>query len=78
MSTFSLAQTSAGNNVYRLSFATGDAIHAIRQLAHGFEAPGDACNTFRLTYQKLKEFEADLHKHVHLENNLLFPKAAQL
>ena len=56
----------------------GDAIHAIRQLAHGFEAPGDACNTFRLTYQKLKEFEADLHKHVHLENNLLFPKAAQL
>ena len=38
----------------------------------------DVCNTFMITYQKLKEFEDDLHKHVHLENNILFPKAAEL
>ena len=56
----------------------GDAIHRIRHLAKDYEIPGDACNTFMLTYQKLKEFEDDLHKHVHLENNILFPKAAQL
>jgi len=40
--------------------------------------PGDVCNTFAVTYQKLHEFEDDLHKHVHLENNILFPKAARL
>jgi regulator of cell morphogenesis and NO signaling len=56
----------------------GDAIHRIRHLAKDYEIPGDVCNTFMLTYQKLKEFEDDLHKHVHLENNILFPKAAQL
>ena len=56
----------------------GDAIHQIRHLAGGYAIPGDACNTFMVTYQKLKEFEDDLHKHVHLENNILFPKAALL
>jgi regulator of cell morphogenesis and NO signaling len=56
----------------------GDAIHKIRYLAGGYAIPGDVCNTFMVTYQKLKEFEDDLHKHVHLENNILFLKAAQL
>ncbi len=56
----------------------GDAIHKIRYLAGGYAIPGDVCNTFMVTYQKLKEFENDLHKHVHLENNILFLKAAQL
>ncbi len=56
----------------------GAAIHTIRQLAKDYEIPGDVCNTFMVTYRKLKEFEDDLHKHVHLENNILFPKAAQL
>ena len=56
----------------------GEATHTIRRLAKGFAIPDDVCNTFRVTYQKLKEFEDDLHKHVHLENNILFPKAAQL
>jgi len=56
----------------------GDAIHQIRHLAGGYAIPGDACNTFMVTYQKLKEFEDDLHKHVHLENNILFLKAALL
>jgi regulator of cell morphogenesis and NO signaling len=56
----------------------GDAVHTIRDLAKGYAIPGDVCNSFVVTYQKLKEFEDDLHKHVHLENNILFPKAEQL
>ncbi|MBP1751267.1 MAG: iron-sulfur cluster repair protein ScdA [Geobacteraceae bacterium] len=56
----------------------GDAIHRIRDLAKDYEIPGDVCNTFTVTYRELKEFEDDLHKHVHLENNILFPKAANL
>ncbi len=56
----------------------GDAAHTIRHLANGYAIPGDVCNTFIVTYQKLQEFEDDLHKHVHLENNILFPKAARL
>lgn len=40
--------------------------------------PDDVCNTFTVTYRKLKEFEDDLHKHVHLENNILSLKAMQL
>jgi len=56
----------------------GDAIHEIRHLAKDYAIPDDVCNTFMLTYKKLREFEDDLHKHVHLENNILFLKAAQL
>ncbi|MCM0080330.1 iron-sulfur cluster repair di-iron protein [Geomonas sp. Red32] len=56
----------------------GEAVHAIRDLSGNYRVPGDVCNTFMVTYQKLKEFEDDLHKHVHLENNILFPKAAKL
>jgi regulator of cell morphogenesis and NO signaling len=56
----------------------GDAIHTIRFLAKDYAIPGDVCNTFVVTYQKFSEFEDDLHKHVHLENNILFLKAAQL
>jgi len=58
--------------------AVGDAIHTIRHLAKDYAIPDDVCNTFVITYQHLKEFEADLHKHVHLENNILFLKAAKL
>ena len=56
----------------------GEAVHAIRHLARGYAVPSDACPTFVVTYQKLKEFEDDLHKHVHLENNILFPRAVEL
>jgi regulator of cell morphogenesis and NO signaling len=56
----------------------GDAIHTIRDLSSGYTIPDDVCNTFTVTYRKLKEFEDDLHKHVHLENNILFQKAAEL
>jgi len=56
----------------------GEAVHAIRHLAKGYAIPADVCNTFAVTYRMLKEFEDDLHKHVHLENNILFPKAGRL
>jgi regulator of cell morphogenesis and NO signaling len=56
----------------------GDAIHKIRHLAAGYAIPDNVCNTFIVTYRKLKEFEEDLHKHVHLENNILFKKAVTL
>jgi len=56
----------------------GDATHQIRHLARDYAIPEDVCNTFVVTYRKLKEFEDDLHKHVHLENNILFSKAEQL
>ncbi len=55
----------------------GDAVHEIRRLANDYAIPGDVCNTFMVTYRKLKEFEDDLHRHVHLENNILFLKAEQ-
>ncbi len=54
----------------------GDAVHEIRRLSGDYSIPADACNTYMVTYRKLREFEDDLHKHVHLENNILFPKAA--
>jgi regulator of cell morphogenesis and NO signaling len=56
----------------------GDAVHKIHHLAKDYAIPGDVCNTFTVTYHKLKEFEDDLHKHVHLENNILFAKAEKL
>jgi regulator of cell morphogenesis and NO signaling len=56
----------------------GDAVHSIRHLSNEYAVPPDVCNTFMVTYRKLEEFEDDLHKHVHLENNILFPKAALL
>jgi len=48
------------------------------RLSDGYTPPEDACNTFRVLYGKLKEFEDDLHRHIHLENNILFPKAIEI
>ncbi len=56
----------------------GEAVHKINHLTNGYEIPDDVCNTFTLTYKELKEFEDDLHKHVHLENNILFLEAVKL
>ncbi len=58
--------------------AAGDRMGAIRALSLNFTPPDDACTTYRVSYQELQEFEADLHQHVHLENNILFPKAIDL
>ena len=56
----------------------GDALAAIRALSGGYAPPEDACTTYRVTFQELKQFEQDLHQHVHLENNILFPKAVAI
>jgi regulator of cell morphogenesis and NO signaling len=58
--------------------AAGDLLAAIRELSGQFTPPADACTTYKVSYQELEEFEADLHRHVHLENNVLFPKAIEL
>jgi regulator of cell morphogenesis and NO signaling len=58
--------------------SAGDAMNKIRELSKNFSAPEDACNTFKALYSELKEFEEDLHKHIHLENNLLFPKSIEI
>jgi len=58
--------------------AIGDAVHSIRHLSNTYALPAGVCTTYALTYRMLKEFEDDLHMHVHLENNILFPKAARL
>lgn len=50
----------------------------INKLSNGYQPPTDACATFRVLYSELKEFENDLHVHIHLENNILFPKAKEL
>jgi regulator of cell morphogenesis and NO signaling len=53
----------------------GAALAEMRRLTGGFEPPADACNTYRAMLDSLKELEADMHQHVHLENNVLFPAA---
>lgn len=56
----------------------GERFRKIAELSDDYQFPEDACNTYRVTYQMLQEFENDLHKHIHLENNILFPKAIAL
>lgn len=58
--------------------SAGEILKAIRSVTNGYQVPDDACNSFRLLYQKLEELEADLHQHIHLENNILFPKAVKI
>jgi regulator of cell morphogenesis and NO signaling len=57
---------------------TGDALHQIASLSNGYTPPADACPTFRRLYTLLKEFDGATKKHIHLENNILFPKAIEL
>lgn len=56
----------------------GGALASIDALSNHYTPPAHACNTYRVLYAKLQEFENDLHRHVHLENNILFPKAIAL
>ena len=58
--------------------SAGDALYQIREMSNNYSHPEDACNTFKALYSELKEFEEDLHKHIHLENNILFPKSIEL
>jgi regulator of cell morphogenesis and NO signaling len=56
----------------------GRAMERIHELTAGYAPPAGACTTYRVCLQELDAFERDLHQHVHLENNILFPKAASL
>ena len=58
--------------------SAGDAMAQIRALTSAYAIPDGACTTYRVCLQELEAFERDLHEHVHLENNILFPKAAEL
>lgn len=57
---------------------TGDLLARIEALSKGYAPPEDACNTYRALYAYLKAFDADTKKHIHLENNILFPKTVKL
>jgi regulator of cell morphogenesis and NO signaling len=56
----------------------GDLMEKIRTYSSNYTPPEDACTTYRLTFAALQALEKDLHQHVHLENNILFPKALKL
>ncbi|MDP3850726.1 MAG: iron-sulfur cluster repair di-iron protein [Luteolibacter sp.] len=56
----------------------GAALARLRELTHGFTAPPEACNTYRALFAGLGELEEDLHRHIHLENAVLFPQALAL
>jgi regulator of cell morphogenesis and NO signaling len=56
----------------------GDHMSRIRLWSQSYTPPADACRTYRLCYDALAQFEADLHQHVHLENHVLFPRAVAL
>ena len=58
--------------------SAGDALRKIREITGGYTAPEDACISYRTLYRALLAFEADLHQHIHLENNILFPRAVEL
>jgi len=56
----------------------GEELYQIRELSGNYNPPEDACTTYRVLFQELREFEEDLHRHIHLENNILFPGAVAL
>ena len=56
----------------------GALLAQIRELSNGYTAPAGACPTFLALFRGLEEFERDLHHHVHLENNILFPRAVEM
>ncbi len=58
--------------------SAGEALKAMRKLSSGYQIPAGACESYREVYRSLAEFEADMHTHVHLENNILFPRAVEL
>lgn len=56
----------------------GSMLAEIRKLTNNYQPPADACTTYKLSFASLQAFELDLHQHVHLENNVLFPKALKM
>ncbi len=58
--------------------SAGDLLKQIRKASSEYTPPADACTSYKALYQDLHQFEAALHQHVHLENNILFPRAVEL
>jgi regulator of cell morphogenesis and NO signaling len=56
----------------------GELLHRIRDLSRDFALPEGACGSYQSLFMGLADLEADLHRHIHLENNVLFPKAVAL
>ncbi|MGB8769757.1 MAG: iron-sulfur cluster repair di-iron protein [Candidatus Korobacteraceae bacterium] len=56
----------------------GEALRNLRTITKEYSLPEDACISYRTLYDALKGFEADLHQHIHLENNILFPRAVAM
>lgn len=88
-----IAEKQAGNKSVATPFGTvqnpikvmmnehdteGERFRKIKELSNNYTAPQDGCNTYRAAFANLQAFEDDLHLHIHLENNILFPKAIQL
>jgi len=58
--------------------SAGEALRVMRKASGGYMPPADACASYQTLYRALVEFEADLHQHIHLENNILFPRAIEM
>jgi len=58
--------------------AAGELLRELRALTSDYRVPVDACISYQTLYQALENFEQDLHQHIHLENNLIFPRALEL
>jgi regulator of cell morphogenesis and NO signaling len=56
----------------------GDLLRELRALSSNYAVPADGCISYQTLYQALEAFEQDLHQHIHLENNILFPRAIEL
>lgn len=56
----------------------GDLLGELRAVSSDYTVPADACISFQTLYGALEAFEQDLHQHIHLENNILFPRAAEM
>jgi len=56
----------------------GDLLRSIRLLSNDFNPPADGCVSYQTLYRRLQELEQDLHQHIHLENNILFPRAIEI
>jgi len=69
---------SVGNPIRQMEHehdSAGQVLAQLRDVTGGYSLPDDACPTFRALYEELEHMEADLHEHIHLENNILFPRA---
>ncbi|HEX6913952.1 MAG TPA: iron-sulfur cluster repair di-iron protein [Chitinophagaceae bacterium] len=58
--------------------AAGEILEEMKKVSGNYTPPEDACNSYQFLYKKLKDLDEDLHQHIHLENNILFPKALKL